>query len=663
MRRTKKRGGGLAGRSHKSTTPPNGKGGATDLVTSFIEKIRRTKRRGDDFTRRSHKSIRGCNGSGKTTESMALLRDLHEENWTRLSDDDFARRLHKSIRGCNGSGKITESMALGDLHGDSNRYDWTRLSDELKSSLSRSVVSLALCNGDTVLFACSSIAVDCQENHTRFLTSATLARAFISGDKRKFHDNLKIKVRHEGNEVYEGVLSEYDLYHNFAIVIINTSLDVHVGLFKHRVENRPHGMVLALARGISGTLIPTNVILASEDHDAHCQMSEVLEGGPLFTFDGNFVGMNLFLVIVKAYFVSRSSILDWLNCKSLQKKTYLPRSKSLKAARFGSRLTCDKLNGHSEVQRPIHRDDMTSGYCRDLESLGYPQPQIDMVDDPFGDAYPEGVWHEFSKSASSDIDRYVVALASFKGWKRHFACTGFFIEWNGSTTILTSASLVRSSSDENKTDEDLRIEVLLPNKRRIEGILEHYSLHYNVALVGVRNCRVVRPSSIQPYRFGRSKVASVGRCFISGALMATSGRLVSWSGTLDCRYTVRSSCKITKAGIGGPLVDMRDGKVIGMDFYDKRIGTPFLLWKDIGNILAHFAGKSKQAGEVGREDCDPSSARFWKMEGDDSDCPSRWPVPEPCWLRPDDLVEDESEDDDESGIQYGYSGGRKVLYL
>lgn len=94
---------------------------------------------------------------------------------------------------------------------------------------------------------------------------------------------------------------------------------------------------------------------------------------------------------------------------------------------------------------------MTSGYCRDLESLGYPMPQIDMVDgelvlpnllsfyssaiqlkaiqlvipsdgmtlvntfeDTFGDAYPEGVWHEFSRSASSDIDRYVVALASFK---------------------------------------------------------------------------------------------------------------------------------------------------------------------------------------------------------------------------------------------------------
>jgi len=36
---------------------------------------------------------------------------------------------------------------------------------------------------------------------------------------------------------------------------------------------------------------------------------------------------------------------------------------------------------------------------------------------------------------------------------------------------------------------------------------------------------------------------------------------------------------------------MLDGKVIGMNFYDKRIGTPFLLWEDIDKILAHFAGK------------------------------------------------------------------------
>lgn len=195
--------------------------------------------------------------------------------------------------------------------------------------------------------------------------------------------------------------------------------------------------------------------------------------------------------------------------------------------------------------------------------MGYPKPPMVLDDDmilvntfeeAFGDIYPKGVWRELGKKASSNIARYVVALASFIGYKRSFACTGFFIEWNGSTIILTSASLVRSSSDENRIDENLRIEVLLPSKRRTEGRLQHYSLHYNIALVSVEDCRVVRPANVHPSRFGWSKVAAIGHCFESGALMATCGDLVSWSGTLDCQYIVRSTCKITKAQLEGPLL-------------------------------------------------------------------------------------------------------------
>jgi hypothetical protein len=45
-----------------------------------------------------------------------------------------------------------------------------------------------------------------------------------------------------------------------------------------------------------------------------------------------------------------------------------------------------------------------------------------------------------------------------------------------------------------------------------------------------------------------------------------------------------------QAGIGGPLVNL-DGDIIGMNFYSKKIGTPFLLWKEIANILEYFKGK------------------------------------------------------------------------
>jgi len=49
----------------------------------------------------------------------------------------------------------------------------------------------------------------------------------------------------------------------------------------------------------------------------------VWEGGPLFTSDGKFVGMNLFLVLQRAFFVSWGKILEWLESSSPQKKTCL----------------------------------------------------------------------------------------------------------------------------------------------------------------------------------------------------------------------------------------------------------------------------------------------------------------------------------------------------
>ncbi|CAM0147811.1 unnamed protein product [Urochloa decumbens] len=322
----------------------------------------------------------------------------------------------------------------------------------------------------------------------------------------------------------------------------------------------------------------------------------------------------------------------------------------------------------------VYRHVLSKEQLGDLDSMGYPKPPTTMLDvntfeETFGDIYPNGVWREFSRKVSSNIDRYIVALASFNGCRRSFACTGFLIEWNGSTTVLTSASLVRSSSDENRIDENLRIEVLLPSKRRIEGTLQHYSLHYNVALVSVKDCRVVRPANVQHCRFGWSKVASVGRCFKSGALMAMGGDLVSWSGTLDCPCIVRSSCKITKTGIGGPLVNL-EGEVIGMNFYDTRIGTPFLLWSEIDNILAHFAEISdSMAGGVGSDDSEMNPAAvFWKMDGDHSDRLSRWPVPAPCWRRRGDVDKEKCDDDElvcydpQSGRnrRYGYILGVKV---
>ena len=87
---------------------------------------------------------------------------------------------------------------------------------------------------------------------------------------------------------------------------------------------------------------------------------------------------------------------------------------------------------------------------------------------------------------------------------------------------------------------------MLLNSQCRGGTLQHYNLHYNVALVSVKDYRALRPSNTLLDSGMDFEVAAIGRCFESGALMATSGQVVSWTGALDCNFLATSTCKITK---------------------------------------------------------------------------------------------------------------------
>lgn len=94
--------------------------------------------------------------------------------------------------------------------------------------------------------------------------------------------------------------------------------------------------------------------------------------------------------------------------------------------------------------------------------------------------------------------------------------------------------------------------VLLPNRERCEGKLEHYSLHYNVALVSVKNYTVDCPVDLNREHIDWStKLLAVGRCFESGLAMAASGKCTRWSGNLDCKDLQYTACTITKVA---PLI-------------------------------------------------------------------------------------------------------------
>jgi hypothetical protein len=82
-------------------------------------------------------------------------------------------------------------LISGDLNSGSNQDVWAILSVEVASNLSKSVVSLTLSDGNTLIYACSGIAIECQEGSgTIFLTSASLVTAFY--DTEEVYDNLKV---------------------------------------------------------------------------------------------------------------------------------------------------------------------------------------------------------------------------------------------------------------------------------------------------------------------------------------------------------------------------------------------------------------------------------------------------------------------------------------
>ncbi|CAN6278408.1 unnamed protein product [Urochloa humidicola] len=491
--------------------------------------------------------------------------------------DDLTRHFCKNRKACK-----NESSVSGRLIVDSSRDFWSGLGDGLKSYLSKSVASITLCNGDTLLFSCSGIAIERQGCHlTRFLTSASLVKALNTTNKD--HDDLKIEVRHDCSEVHMGVIGESDLGRNFAVVNVHAFLDVQVGPFQSAVDALPHGETLvAVGRGVSGEIVAKSVELdddsrlSEDDGDLDCYISKAWEGGHVLSVDGKVGGMYLFLTRRRAIFLPWGTILKHLELywTSQQKKTGLAQSRTLKVWTI-----VEKPNSHPEED-----GDFLNQEQLDLDSMGYPKLPPSMLgagmilvntfEDTFGDIHGEGVWRKFSTRASN-INSNVVALASFNGEKRFFACTGFIIEWNGSKIILTSASLVRNSGDENKIVENLR------------------------------------------------------------------------------------------AGIGGPLVTL-DGDVIGMNFYDKRIRTPFLFWADICKILALFETKSK-SGEVGNGN-DPCGASFWKLNKDRNTKLNSWPVPMPRWCHLGTADEDKSDDDDELGFEpksgrqrrYSYFKGKKI---
>lgn len=544
-----------------------------------------------------------------------------------------------------------------DLPGN-NQGILSQLSEEVASNLARSVVLLVLTNGRTILNKFCAIAIECRSNVTKFVTSGSLVE-----DLQYYGMENKIEVHCEGNVVV-GHLEEYDSECQLAVVKVISSLDVYCVRLNHGMEFMPRKKkIAAIRRDLFGNLIVTTGLLSSYG-DKEClvfsdadKCSKNWLGAAFFDFDGNFVGMNHDIFLPPRIILEQST--------STQRRAF----------RYVG------MNGWFETKSGEHWFHPKAYDCVDKElfqqlyPLGYPIPSRSMVnsgwvllntfEDDFGDVYPKGVWDLFRKKRfSSEISRSVVALASFRGETRFFACTGVFVDFDDKCpTILTSACLVTHPYLHNKIVEGLRIEVLLPNGPRVDGTLLHYSLHYNVALVSVKNYRALYPVNLKltipmelEDQIVDTKVLAVWRIFESGKLKATSGKITADTDSLDCGILWYSTCEVTKAAIGGPLVDV-NGNYIGMNFIglNKEIGTAYLYREDLRGILEYFKTKNTKY------------LRAYGLEAvvtEDGQKPkNKWPVPEPLWCDPSELKDhvNDKREDKANGLQTRYVDGIKIV--
>lgn len=200
-----------------------------------------------------------------------------------------------------------------------------------------------------------------------------------------------------------------------------------------------------------------------------------------------------------------------------------------------------------------------------------------------------------------ELARCMVGLESFTEDKQFFSCSGTIVEFQmGIAYVVTSASLVRLPHKDELADK-LKINVCLPSGKILEGSVSNVDFCYNICVV-----KVPSPVQLPTKRFSadtrifnfnecHSKdVVALGRICKPWGLNVALGKLIPRRSQFDCEELLVSSCRISKRGVGGPLMDF-DGNIIGMNFYDKE-ETPFLPGFIVLKCLQHL----KDFGKVMR---------------------------------------------------------------
>lgn len=505
---------------------------------------------------------------------------------------------------------------------------WGELSKQVASKLSERVYAIASFRGDKMICSCSGILIQWKPHLITLLTSGSLVRSFH--DESKIVEDLTIRVWNEHYQYADGWLEQYDLHHNIALVNFQAPGCVSPASLQHKEQLQSGSKVVAVgclfnSRKLMATSgIVLDKVSTSDGEEfmiSTCKVNKAGTGGPLIDFNGFLHGMN-FYDVEQTIFLPRNIILKCMERFEILRAEN--KQGGHRASGIMMRSTNNRVNGSPDsfLYPPASVDRIHEN----LRSRGYPLPTkfcggmvlVNGFEEKFPNTDGSCSWgdvlNQLSEEVASNLSRSVVSLASFSGKTRLFACTGIIIEFNLCTTVLTSASLVRSSDDENKIDDNLRIEVRLPNKQYVTGKLQHCSLHYNIALVNIVGSPDLHATNLchQVQFESGSEVVAVGRIFAVGKLTATGGTLADKLSKFDCTELLNSTCKIRKGGIGGPLVDF-DGHFIGMNFYDEE-ETPFIPRNLILECLMRFETERS----IAADGCNLN----------------RWPVPKPYWVYP-----------------------------
>lgn len=230
-----------------------------------------------------------------------------------------------------------------------------------------------------------------------------------------------------------------------------------------------------------------------------------------------------------------------------------------------------------------------------------------------------------TKRAALKVSPSVVGLVASLGKKTIFMASGTVIESSTDlkggylNTIVTSASLIVSYDGETVNlircfEDETKIEVHLADESIYEGQIVAYDIHFNIAIVRIHTHAPVpvvtlKPFddsiSIDPREIRRSEdmfhlrphsdmfnlspgdlVVAIGRHSDQSTLMVAPGVFSLDSCGFDCDELMMASCRISKSGIGGPLINFY-GDIIGFNFYHE-LFTPFLPVNIVSKCLEHF---------------------------------------------------------------------------